>query len=345
MTALYERTRDAMVALELAKLHEQAGDSPTAIEWYQVAADRFRRNDWRSRAEEAITRLGGTPTPRIEGDTEPAAAAGAAPASESQREDEQEGAEPGNAVEGAESPAAAEGAGSSDDGQHKRSRRGRRGGRRRKKPGHVITHPAAPAAAPAAPAAAERTRPRERGEERTSRPAASGRERPSRSAPVEWGPIRLPEAMPEEPAEERETVPRITQRSRAGDPGIASRMAKLDSMLRRLLAATPHELGDAEIAPAGPGVFLVSDSELTSYYYVEQCATLRIAIKMVLQGARGRDRERSVKSQLAEHLDITESQVTRYMKEHCVVRWLQTDEGASHLAHYAIAVLQPALNE
>jgi hypothetical protein len=26
-------------------------------------------------------------------------------------------------------------------------------------------------------------------------------------------------------------------------------------------------------------------------------------------------------------------------------RWLQLDEGASHLAHFAIAMLRPALNE
>ena len=31
--------------------------------------------------------------------------------------------------------------------------------------------------------------------------------------------------------------------------------------------------------------------------------------------------------------------------EHCVVRWLQLDEGASNFAHFVIAVLRPALNE
>jgi hypothetical protein len=163
--------------------------------------------------------------------------------------------------------------------------------------------------------------------------------------PAEWGPIRLPDSVEEAEAPSSEGVQRLPHPSRAGDPGLASRIAKLDSMLRRLLASTPRALSEAESAPAGPGVFLVSDAELTSYYYVEQCATLRIAIKLVLQGSRGRDQDRSVKSRLAEHLEISESQVTRYMKEHCVVRWLQTDEGASHLAHYAIAVLQPALNE
>jgi hypothetical protein len=37
--------------------------------------------------------------------------------------------------------------------------------------------------------------------------------------------------------------------------------------------------------------------------------------------------------------------VAKYLAEHCVVRWLQLDEGASNFAHFVIAVLRPALNE
>ena len=33
------------------------------------------------------------------------------------------------------------------------------------------------------------------------------------------------------------------------------------------------------------------------------------------------------------------------LKDHCVVRWQQLDEGAVPLAHFGIAVLRPALNE
>jgi hypothetical protein len=223
----------------------------------------------------------------------------------------------------------------------KRTRRGRRGGRRRKK-GGAAQVPAAPGVAPpsAKPAVERKEPPREQ-----PHPVAPAEGKTTRKA-AEWGPIRLPERLEEEEeAPSREPVPRAPQRSRTGDPGLASRLAKLDSMLRRLLADAPHGFNEAETAPAGPGVFLISDRELTTYYYVEQCATLRIAVKMALHGQRGRDREGSVKSRLAEHLEINDSQATKYMKEHCVVRWLQTDEGASHLAHYAVAVLQPALNE
>jgi hypothetical protein len=37
--------------------------------------------------------------------------------------------------------------------------------------------------------------------------------------------------------------------------------------------------------------------------------------------------------------------VAKYLSDHCVVRWLQMDEDASHFAHFLIAVLRPALNE
>ena len=47
---------------------------------------------------------------------------------------------------------------------------------------------------------------------------------------------------------------------RAGDPALASRMVHLESMLRRLVSGTPHRLDQADEAPAGPGVFLLSDS-------------------------------------------------------------------------------------
>jgi hypothetical protein len=352
LTALYERTRDAMVAFELAKAHEQSGDTATALEWYQASADRFRRSDWRARAEEAITRLGGTPAPREEAEMRAfPAAAPAARAEEASAAREPAGEDSAETEAPAEEVGAVEAAPASDAqtaGSRKRTRRGRRGGRRRRKGGPTHAAPPAPTAQakpsqqpspPASEARPPREQPRRRG----------GREERGQvtSPPAEWGPIRLPDRVEPEMEESQELVQRVPQRSRAGDPGLTSRQAKLESMLRRLLASTPYNLDQAETAPAGPGVFLLSDSELTTYYYVEPCATLRIAVKMALHGRGSRsDRsERSVKSRLAEHLEIGDAQATKYMKQYCVVRWLQIDEGASHLAHYAIAVLQPALNE
>ena len=55
---LYERTRDAMVAFELAQWHEKAGNASETVQWYTTAAQRFRRAQWRTKAEEALTRLG-----------------------------------------------------------------------------------------------------------------------------------------------------------------------------------------------------------------------------------------------------------------------------------------------
>src|SRR5215467_1118341 len=60
LTNLFEKTRDAMVAFELAKHFEASGQSPDALKWYAAAAERFRRADWKNKAQEAITRLGGT---------------------------------------------------------------------------------------------------------------------------------------------------------------------------------------------------------------------------------------------------------------------------------------------
>src|SRR5882724_5194566 len=47
LAALYERTRDAMVAFELAQFHEKIGANIEAARWYTVAAERFRRAQWK----------------------------------------------------------------------------------------------------------------------------------------------------------------------------------------------------------------------------------------------------------------------------------------------------------
>src|SRR5262249_15213702 len=60
LSNLFEKTRDAMVAFELAKYFETSAQNPEALKWYATAADRFRRSDWKSKAHEAIVRLGGT---------------------------------------------------------------------------------------------------------------------------------------------------------------------------------------------------------------------------------------------------------------------------------------------
>jgi hypothetical protein len=114
---------------------------------------------------------------------------------------------------------------------------------------------------------------------------------------------------------------------------------------RRLMTCPPAKLDGADLAPVGPGVFVLTDSDLTSYYYVEACQTLRIAIGNLLRGGASRRGADSIKPQLAEHLGIPETRVSKYLAEHCVVRWLQLDEGASHFAHFVIAVLRPSLNE
>ena len=82
MPELFERTRDAMVAFELARLHEKAGANEDAVKCYTVAFERFRRTGWRKKAEEALVRLGApVPTTPMEmGPTESAAPLPAEPA-------------------------------------------------------------------------------------------------------------------------------------------------------------------------------------------------------------------------------------------------------------------------
>jgi hypothetical protein len=105
-------------------------------------------------------------------------------------------------------------------------------------------------------------------------------------------------------------------------------------------------LDDADQAPAGPGVFLVTDSDQTSYYHVESCQTLRIGIANQLRADRHAPRGAdTLRTKFADHLGISESQVAKYLNQHCAVRWLQLDEGAAALAHFAIAVLRPVLDE
>src|ERR1700693_1197887 len=61
LSALYEKTHDAMVAFELAKYFETAANNADAAKWYGTAAERFRRADWKTKAQEAAVRLAGGP--------------------------------------------------------------------------------------------------------------------------------------------------------------------------------------------------------------------------------------------------------------------------------------------
>src|SRR5580658_4356554 len=77
LSELYQRTRDAMVAWELALIEEKAERMAEAGKWYQIAAQRFRRADWKKKAEEALARLGiELPSTPVEEPAKPAATAG-----------------------------------------------------------------------------------------------------------------------------------------------------------------------------------------------------------------------------------------------------------------------------
>ena len=159
-----------MVAWELGTIEEKAGRNDEAGRWYIISAQRFRRADWKKKAEEALTRLGiELPAP------------GAPPAPEPQRAhgnltEEAESATPSPALgeiteassgeadeESAESPVGTSSeadATSAATGAKKKRRRGRRGGRGRHRKGTATTGSGLPskAFAESSPAAAAESR-------------------------------------------------------------------------------------------------------------------------------------------------------------------------------------------
>ena len=328
LSNLYEKTRDAMVAFELAKFFETSGQNADASKWYAAAAERFRRADWKIKAQEAAVRLGAEPA-----FTNPDSHPIVIPEPGLPVEQNLEALESAVAVSSEAQAAADSRAPSAEaitpaDKQHRR--RGRRGGRNRKRVGaprdSTIAQPVRTSESPALP---------------LGLPASIY------SDPNEPVPSRATAAnsMPQLPVEPASDSGGANVRGRYGDPGLSSRISLLEMQFRRLMTCTPLKLNEADMAPVGPGVFVLTDSDLTSYYYVEACQTLRIAVGNLLRGGTSRRGADSIKPQLAEHLGIAEARVPKYLADHCVVRWLQLDEGASHFAHFVIAVLRPTLNE
>jgi len=362
LSELYQRTHDGMVAWELALIQEKAEAADEAVKWYSIAAERFRRAEWKKKAEEALTRLGaelpaGSAVPMDDGVNaeEPLNSVSVAP---------DEGRETFTSALGeihesddesasSESPAGISSVAEPDDPAKKKRRRGRRGGRGRRRKGA--------GAAPGLPsqAFAESGPP-------TSIPAVQTRQQTPRApapriAPSERAPaVYEPAPIEQEPGQRdraAHAAPMLpserTAHGRAGDPALASRMSHLESMLRRLVGSPLHRL-DTEDAPAGPGVFLLSDSDQITSYYVEACQTLRVGVGNLVRGSRSSPSKTTrgsrpsfdsgLKAKLAEHLGITEAKVSQYLKDHCVVRWIQMDDDAPHLAHFAIGVLRTPLN-
>src|SRR5882672_6397144 len=333
---LFQKTRDAMVAFELARHLEIVSNPEDAAKWYALSWQRFRRGDWKTKAQDAIARLGGalpaegeilavpeivrtesseTQSSPFSGESEVPVAAEESGESQSETENE------GNS-ESADASAPDSVQGIAGAAEKRGRRRGRRGGRNRRKGSAVPEQ------------------------------AQSSSVRPSPQAPVRTAPTEV-EVAPPRVVDER-SIPRVPVESaesggpgvkgRFGDPGLSSRLSVLEMEFRRLLTCPAVKLDQADRAPAGPGVFVLTDDDMTTYYYVEACDTLRIAIGNMARGTGNRRTGISIKPLLADHLGIPESRVTKYLSDHCVVRWLQLDEGAEHFAHFAIAVLRPSLN-
>jgi hypothetical protein len=383
LNELFQRTRDAMVAWELGTIEEKAEHKDEAGNWYTIAAQRFRRADWRKKAEEALTRLGleipppltpseqaARPGRETRAESEPHSEAGEESSSAAAHQSEELPGEglplalgeiPESHEEGASPEASARSGEAAADGSplgKRKRRRGRRGGRGRRRKGAPAS-PGLPSQAFAQSAEPQQLRPP------APRAPAFERSAPERSfteraAPERAAPERVayepPISAHERPSHTEPPVPQLPSERAAhgrGDPALASRMAHLESLLRRLVTSPLHRLEEAEDAPAGPGVFLLSDSDQITSYYVEACQTLRIGAGNLVRGGRagkntrggrGYSSETGLKAKLAEYLGITEAKVSQYMKDHCVLRWIQLDDEAPLLAHFAIGVLRTPLN-
>jgi hypothetical protein len=355
---LFDKTRDGMVAFELAQLEEAAGRIERATDWYQRAWQRFRRSEWKQKAEEALVRHGiPIPTEIAEEQPEPETHARAARGTTerpAEAEPEKEAEEPAEveaeaeaeaetAVEAEEKAPAA--AAAPEAGEHHRRRR-RRGGRGRGRgKGRAPAAERPEAEAPAAPAAERPPAPRAKEPEKPERrPTPERRPAPER----ERRPAREREPIRErEPARERESareqLPPI-HIYRRGEPALASEIKTLEAKLRQLLAAHPFHLDELSELPASPGVYLVSDLDLTTMYYLEACGNMRSALDQLTSGRRGR--QGSVRARLARFLGISDPQASRYLKQHGVVRWIEQEESdAIALGHFAAALLRPELME
>ncbi|HKQ87557.1 MAG TPA: hypothetical protein VJS43_12415 [Candidatus Acidoferrales bacterium] len=359
LSELYQRTRDGMVAWEIGAVEEKNGRSDEAVKWYKVAAEKFRRADWKKKAEDALARLGVEAPEKHEptGDE----LESQKPLMRSERAEMQEEAALPLAVgeiaedvdddaaddEAAQSivGAAAAPEGASADGMRKKRRRGRRGGRGRRRKGGAGAAPGLPSQA----FASSGSSPHNAASTQTQQPTAAASTEQQRAA------YETPQREPQRPArtEPAHQPPQLpSERAAHGrsDPALSSRMAHLESLLRRLMQSPLHRLGEADEAPAGPGVFLLSEADQSGSYYVEACQTLRVGVGNLVRGVRTQKGNRSrfndtnLKQQLAEYLGINEAKVSQYLKDHCVVRWIQLDEEASNLAHFAIGILRTPLN-
>lgn len=393
---LYNSSRDAMVAFELAQFHEKNGSHADAAQWYTTAASRFRRAQWKVKAQEALTRLGVTvPLPAAEAEEleqEPGgrqirsshhgmaeASAGAEVTEVAEAIGEPDAATQDSHIVEVEASEELDtipaiGAQTVVDAEKKRRRRGRRGGVRHRKRREAAGAKSPAAGAAPRPSQASSSAPeviaplpheseiaaavtseveavRPEGRASAHQRGRHGEARPQRGsrpvkvvAPAPQAPDDVQDATRIGPAAYQERQRRADEaRLRTAEPALASRLAKLESQLRRLVASPAHSLEDTIGAPAGPGVFLLSDSDLIDNYYVEACQTLRIGAGNLLRSGRTREGG-NIRTLLASYLGIPEPRVAKYLKDHCAVRWLQLDEGAPLLAHFATAVLQPTLN-
>src|SRR6202166_2213287 len=255
LSALYEKTHDAMVAFELAKYFETSAMNADAVKWYSTAAERFRRADWKTKAQEAAVRLGAEPRTNVSSAEassvllpvpvpepgmpfEQSAAAFEAIVSNAVSElvSEQSASlssSGGEVATGTEEGSETTGSSAEVDSEEKRRRRrGRRGGRNRRKVG---------SAADTAGSSRLPSTPNTRRGATTTPSSTSSSATASEAEPPQKTRRPMP-PLPVEPLPEPGTP---GPRGRYGAGGCPSRLSLLEMQFRRLLSCEAVKLEEA----------------------------------------------------------------------------------------------------
>ena len=305
-----------MVAFELAQIHEKAGTNSEAARWYTAAAERFRRAQWKQKAEEALTRLG-APIP-------------VAPAAASVSETSPEPAtrlEP--IITEYSEVQVSEVTGEPDGGQQEA----------------VFEQPAAAYSAgiTASPGRGSRAIVVNAGDAEVAAAATKARAQAHRLPQCR---LRFPLRHHRSSAQQNRVLclscvlsfPRNFRNAEHPSwnllavSSLPHRVHRIRRALARAIPLFPRAwpswnpsfaacwplpcipVDQPEDAPAGPGVFLITDTDQTCYYYIEACQTLRVGIGNLLRSGRGSREGANLKEKLAEHLGINEARVGKYLE-------------------------------
>jgi len=103
---------------------------------------------------------------------------------------------------------------------------------------------------------------------------------------------------------------------------------------RRSAGLSAHQVGKRLIkAPAGPGVWVLTDSDLSDVLLCRSLSNPAGSHSQLMRSSAAR-RGESIRPQLADHLGIPNRGLPNTSPT-TVWRWLQMDDDAAHFAHFS----------